>query len=242
LNDLIYLKDNSKIFMIIIVSSTYGEILAFTGAAAGMTNFITNITIPPIVQTSALPGSGAPGVPPVAELMAELGGRPESTVYVYGNKLSAMDAALAVLKPGMRECEVLAAAWNKMTSMGSEWTQCSNIVASGPYTAPYRRFTSDPNHSPGGSDTRQSEPPLQGGLFHFCGSAAYLLYGLLQFAARRKLGNLARRDLNDLAGPGIAPRASLALRDREELRRLSSYLQWLVPRQSVSPRSRQGLF
>ncbi|GIS07823.1 MAG: hypothetical protein CM15mP111_4380 [Hyphomicrobiales bacterium] len=27
--------------------------------------------------------------------------------------------------------------------MGSEWTQCSNIVASGPYTAPYRRFTSD---------------------------------------------------------------------------------------------------
>jgi tripartite ATP-independent transporter DctM subunit len=37
------------IFMIIIVSSTYGEILAFTGAAAGMTNFITNLSIPPIV-------------------------------------------------------------------------------------------------------------------------------------------------------------------------------------------------
>ena len=37
------------IFMIIIVSSTYGEILAFTGAAAGMTGFITNIAIPPIV-------------------------------------------------------------------------------------------------------------------------------------------------------------------------------------------------
>ena len=43
----------------------------------------------------------------------------------------------------MRECEVLAAAWGAMTAMGSEWTQCSNIVASGPYTAPYRRFTSD---------------------------------------------------------------------------------------------------
>jgi Xaa-Pro aminopeptidase len=56
---------------------------------------------------------------------------------------AAMDAALAVLKPGVRECEVLAAAWQKMTAMGSEWTQCSNIVASGPYTAPYRRFTSD---------------------------------------------------------------------------------------------------
>jgi tripartite ATP-independent transporter DctM subunit len=37
------------IFMIIIVSSTYGEILAFTGAAAGMTGFITNLSILPIV-------------------------------------------------------------------------------------------------------------------------------------------------------------------------------------------------
>jgi Xaa-Pro dipeptidase len=54
-----------------------------------------------------------------------------------------MDAALRVLKPGIRECEVLATAWYTMTALGSEWTQCSNIVASGPYTAPYRRFTSD---------------------------------------------------------------------------------------------------
>lgn len=55
-----------------------------------------------------------------------------------------MDAAREALrKPGVRECEVLAAAWYTMTAMGSEWTQCSNIVASGPYTAPYRRFTSD---------------------------------------------------------------------------------------------------
>jgi tripartite ATP-independent transporter DctM subunit len=37
------------IFMIIIVSSTYGEILAFTGAAAGMTSFISNLNIPPII-------------------------------------------------------------------------------------------------------------------------------------------------------------------------------------------------
>jgi tripartite ATP-independent transporter DctM subunit len=42
-------KVTVMIFMIIIVSSTYGEILAFTGAAAGMTSFITNLTIPPIV-------------------------------------------------------------------------------------------------------------------------------------------------------------------------------------------------
>jgi tripartite ATP-independent transporter DctM subunit len=43
------LKVTVMIFMIIIVSSTYGEILAFTGAAAGMTSFITNLSIPPIV-------------------------------------------------------------------------------------------------------------------------------------------------------------------------------------------------
>jgi tripartite ATP-independent transporter DctM subunit len=42
-------KVTVMIFMIVIVSTTYGEILAFTGAAAGMTGFITNLTIPPIV-------------------------------------------------------------------------------------------------------------------------------------------------------------------------------------------------
>jgi len=54
-----------------------------------------------------------------------------------------MDAALRILKPGVRECEVLAEAWRTMTALGSEWTQCANIVASGPYTYPYRRYTSD---------------------------------------------------------------------------------------------------
>jgi len=54
-----------------------------------------------------------------------------------------MDAALRVLRPGVRECEVLAEAWKTFTALGSEWSQCSNIVTSGPYTAPYRRFTSD---------------------------------------------------------------------------------------------------
>jgi tripartite ATP-independent transporter DctM subunit len=42
-------KVTTMIFMIVIVSTTYGEILAFTGAAAGMTNFITTLTIPPVV-------------------------------------------------------------------------------------------------------------------------------------------------------------------------------------------------
>ncbi len=56
---------------------------------------------------------------------------------------AAMDASLRTLRPGVRECELLGTAWKTMTDLGSEWTQCANIVASGPYTAPYRRFTSD---------------------------------------------------------------------------------------------------
>lgn len=56
---------------------------------------------------------------------------------------AAMEDALDFLRPGVRECEVLAVAWERMTALGSEWTQCANIVCSGPYTAPYRRFTSD---------------------------------------------------------------------------------------------------
>jgi tripartite ATP-independent transporter DctM subunit len=42
------LKVTVMIFMIIIVSNTYGEILAFTGAASGMTNFIINLNVPPL--------------------------------------------------------------------------------------------------------------------------------------------------------------------------------------------------
>ena len=42
-------KVTVMIFMIIIVSSTYGEILAFTGSASGMTGFITNLTVPPMM-------------------------------------------------------------------------------------------------------------------------------------------------------------------------------------------------
>lgn len=56
---------------------------------------------------------------------------------------AAMDAAIDFLEPGVRENEVLAVAWKKMTDLGSEWTQCANIVCSGPNTAPYRRFTSE---------------------------------------------------------------------------------------------------
>jgi tripartite ATP-independent transporter DctM subunit len=42
-------KVTTMIFMIVIVSTTYGQILAFTGAAAGMTEFIIKLSIPPVL-------------------------------------------------------------------------------------------------------------------------------------------------------------------------------------------------
>jgi tripartite ATP-independent transporter DctM subunit len=42
-------KVATMIFMIVIVSTTYSQILAFTGAAAGMTEFITKLNVQPIV-------------------------------------------------------------------------------------------------------------------------------------------------------------------------------------------------
>lgn len=47
-------KVTTMIFMIIIVSSTYGEILAFTGAAAGLTGFITGLKVPPVIIIMAM--------------------------------------------------------------------------------------------------------------------------------------------------------------------------------------------
>ena len=41
-------KVTVMIFMIIIVSSTYSEILAFTGAASGLVNFVTSLAVPPM--------------------------------------------------------------------------------------------------------------------------------------------------------------------------------------------------
>src|SRR5512139_2640953 len=41
-------KVTVMIFMIIIVSSTYSEILAFTGAASGLVNFVTGLPVPPM--------------------------------------------------------------------------------------------------------------------------------------------------------------------------------------------------
>ena len=51
--------------------------------------------------------------------------------------------------PGIKECEVLSAAFKEFYDMGAEWSQCANIVCSGPYTFPYRRITSDRLIEPG---------------------------------------------------------------------------------------------
>lgn len=61
----------------------------------------------------------------------------------YDMTMAGMYEAREFLRPGVRECEVQAVAFKKFYDLAGEWTQCSNIVCSGPYTAPYRRFTSD---------------------------------------------------------------------------------------------------
>lgn len=48
------IKVTVMIFMIIIVSSTYGEILAFTGAASGLTGFITTLNVPPMAIVAGM--------------------------------------------------------------------------------------------------------------------------------------------------------------------------------------------
>lgn len=61
----------------------------------------------------------------------------------YDITMAGMYEAREFLRPGVRECEVQAVAFKKFYELGGEWTQCANIICSGPYTAPYRRFTSD---------------------------------------------------------------------------------------------------
>jgi Xaa-Pro aminopeptidase len=54
-----------------------------------------------------------------------------------------LQAAVDILKPGVRECELVGACFNKFWQLGSETTQCSQAVSSGPGTFPYRRFHTD---------------------------------------------------------------------------------------------------
>jgi len=54
-----------------------------------------------------------------------------------------MQAALDILKPGVRECELVGACFEKFWDLGAETSQCSECVNSGPGTHPYRRFHTD---------------------------------------------------------------------------------------------------
>jgi Xaa-Pro aminopeptidase len=54
-----------------------------------------------------------------------------------------MQAALDILKPGVRECELVGECFRKFWDLGSETSQCSQAVNSGPGTHPYRRFHTD---------------------------------------------------------------------------------------------------
>jgi Xaa-Pro aminopeptidase len=54
-----------------------------------------------------------------------------------------MQAALDILKPGVRESELVGTAMRRFWDFASETTQCSQNVNSGPGTFPYRRFHTD---------------------------------------------------------------------------------------------------
>lgn len=61
----------------------------------------------------------------------------------YAISEAGMQAALEQIKPGVRDCELIATAFNRFWQLGAETTQCSQVVNSGPGTFPYRRFTTD---------------------------------------------------------------------------------------------------
>lgn len=56
---------------------------------------------------------------------------------------AAMQDVIDFVRPGVRECEIIGVAFKRFWDFGNEWTQCGTVVNSGPYGAPYRRFSSD---------------------------------------------------------------------------------------------------
>lgn len=56
---------------------------------------------------------------------------------------AAMQDVIDFVRPGVRECEVIGVAFKRFWDFGAEWTQCGTVVNSGPYGAPYRRFSGD---------------------------------------------------------------------------------------------------
>lgn len=61
----------------------------------------------------------------------------------YAISEAGMQAAVDILRPGVRECELVGACLKRMSDFGSEVSQCSETLNSGPGTYPYRRFHTD---------------------------------------------------------------------------------------------------
>ena len=61
----------------------------------------------------------------------------------YAISEAGMQAAVDILRPGVRECELVGECFRAMWSLGTETTQCSEVVNSGPGAHPYRRFHTD---------------------------------------------------------------------------------------------------
>ncbi|KAA9160085.1 aminopeptidase P family protein [Amycolatopsis acidicola] len=61
----------------------------------------------------------------------------------YSISEAGMQAAVDILRPGVRECELVGECFRAMWALGTETTQCSEVVNSGPGAHPYRRFHSD---------------------------------------------------------------------------------------------------
>ena len=61
----------------------------------------------------------------------------------YSISEAGMYAAVEAMKPGVRECELVGACFNKFWQLGAETSQCSQVVNSGPGSYPYRRFHTD---------------------------------------------------------------------------------------------------
>ena len=65
-------------------------------------------------------------------------------VCAYMLTAAGMEKARSLLKvAGMTECALQGEAYRVMYAHGTEFLQCNNIVCSGDYVSPYRRFTSD---------------------------------------------------------------------------------------------------
>lgn len=61
----------------------------------------------------------------------------------YAISEAGMQAAVDYMRPGVRECELVGECFRAMWNLGTETTQCSQVVNSGPGAHPYRRFHTD---------------------------------------------------------------------------------------------------